>query len=66
MSEPDQYTVGWVCALGTEYVAAQAFLEKKHGRPDRLSQNDNNHYTLRESGGHVVIAVFARWRRRDI
>ncbi|KAL4860355.1 hypothetical protein BDV12DRAFT_181715 [Aspergillus spectabilis] len=53
--------------LGTEYVAVRAFLEKKHGRPERLSQNDNDHYTLRESGGHqVVIAVFARWRRRDI
>jgi hypothetical protein len=41
--------------LGTEYVAARAFLEKKHGRPERLSQNDNNHYTLREIGGHQVV-----------
>ncbi|KAE8310967.1 WD domain protein [Aspergillus transmontanensis] len=58
MSDPDQYTVGWICALETEYVAARAFLEKKHTRPERLSQNDNNHYTLGEIGGHqVVIAV---------
>ncbi|KAL4733373.1 WD domain protein [Aspergillus similis] len=58
MSDPDQYTVGWICALETEYVAARAFLEKKHSRPKTLSPNDNNHYTLGEIGGHqVVIAV---------
>ncbi|KAF4772655.1 hypothetical protein HAV15_005068 [Penicillium sp. str.  len=58
MSDPDQYTVGWICALETEYVAARAFLDKKHNRPETLSPNDNNHYTLGEIGGHqVVIAV---------
>ncbi|KAL2801564.1 hypothetical protein BJX63DRAFT_417100 [Aspergillus granulosus] len=58
MSDPDQYTVGWICALETEYVAARAFLEKKHSRPEKLSPNDNNHYTLGQIGGHqVVIAV---------
>ncbi|KAF9889078.1 hypothetical protein FE257_008055 [Aspergillus nanangensis] len=54
----DQYTVGWICALMTEYVAAQVFLEKRHSRPETLSPNDNNHYTLGEIGGHhIVIAV---------
>ncbi|KAL4967131.1 putative wd40 protein [Aspergillus stella-maris] len=58
MSDPDQYTVGWICALETEYVAARALLEKQHSRPETLSPNDNNHYTLGEIGGHqVVIAV---------
>ncbi|GCB27637.1 vegetative incompatibility protein HET-E-1 [Aspergillus awamori] len=58
MSDPGQYTVGWICALETEYVAARAFLEKKHPRPETLSPNDNNHYTLGEIAGHrVVIAV---------
>jgi nucleoside phosphorylase len=61
MSDPDQYTVGWVCALETEYIAARAFLEKKHDRPETLSRNDNNHYTLGEIGGHhVVIAVLLK------
>ncbi|KAL2801619.1 nucleoside phosphorylase domain-containing protein [Aspergillus granulosus] len=55
---PDQYTVGWIYALQTEYVAARAFLNKKHSRPETLSPNNNNHYTLEEIGGHqVVIAV---------
>ncbi|GFF99633.1 WD domain protein [Aspergillus udagawae] len=58
MSNPDQYIVGWICALETEYVAARAFLDKKHDRPERLSPNDNNNYTLGEIGGHqMVIAV---------
>jgi nucleoside phosphorylase len=58
MSDPEQYTVGWICALETEYVAARAFLDEKHARPGRLAPKDNNHYTLGEIAGHqVVIAV---------
>ncbi|KAL2849869.1 WD domain protein [Aspergillus pseudoustus] len=58
MSDPSQYTIGWICALETEYVAARSFLETKHDRPETLPPNDNNHYTLGEIGGHnVAIAV---------
>ncbi|RYP80241.1 hypothetical protein DL769_002543 [Monosporascus sp. CRB-8-3] len=52
------YTVGWICAITTEYVAARAFFDKEHGRPEYQSPNDNNDYTLGEIGRHnVVIAV---------
>lgn len=45
MSNPADYTVGWICAISTERVAAEAFL-------------DNNDYTLGRIGKHnVVIAV---------
>ncbi|KAI7978765.1 hypothetical protein EIK77_006985 [Talaromyces pinophilus] len=55
---PEAYTIGWICAISTEYVAAQAFLDKEHERPEYLSPNDNNDYTLGEIGEHnVVIAV---------
>ncbi|RYP73845.1 hypothetical protein DL769_004146 [Monosporascus sp. CRB-8-3] len=54
----DQYTVGWICAITTEYVAAQAFLDEKHEGPEYVSPNDNNVYTLGKFGKHkVVIAV---------
>ena len=52
------YTVGWICAVTTEYVAAQAFLDEKHDGPEYVSPNDNNDYTLGKFGKHnVVIAV---------
>jgi nucleoside phosphorylase len=58
MLNPKDYTVGWICAIVAEYVAAQAFLDKEHDRPEKLSPNDNNDYTLGEIAGHnVVIAV---------
>jgi hypothetical protein len=58
MPDPKDYTVGWICAIDTEYIAAQAFLDKEHDQPDELSPHDNNEYTLGEIGGHkVVIAV---------
>jgi len=58
MSNPEDYTVGWICAISTEYVAAQAFLDEKHERPECVSPNDNNDYTLGKIGKHnVVIAV---------
>ncbi|KAL7940504.1 nucleoside phosphorylase domain-containing protein [Trichoderma barbatum] len=58
MSNPDDYTVGWICAIPTEYIAAQAFLDEKHEGPDDASPNDNNDYTLGKIGRHnIVIAV---------
>ena len=58
MSNPKDYTVGWICAIVTEYVAAQAFLDREHDRPEKLPSGDNNDYTLGEIGGHnVVIAT---------
>ncbi|KAF4341757.1 purine and uridine phosphorylase [Fusarium beomiforme] len=58
MSDPYDYTVGWICAITTEYVAAQAFLDIKHQGPESLSPHDNNDYVLGEIGKHnVVIAV---------
>jgi nucleoside phosphorylase len=58
MSNPDNYTVGWICAIKTEYVAAQSFLDEEHERPESVSTNDNNDYTLGKVGKHnVVIAV---------
>ncbi|KAH0547754.1 hypothetical protein FGG08_000011 [Glutinoglossum americanum] len=54
----DNYTVGWICAITTEYVAARAFLDEKHEGPESVSLNDNNDYTLGKFGKHnVVIAV---------
>lgn len=50
--------MGWICAISTEYVAAQAFLDEKHDGPAHVSINDNNDYTLGRVGKHnVVIAV---------
>ena len=58
MSNPNDYTVGWICAISTEYVAAQVCLDKKHEGPEYVSTNDNNDYTLGKVGRHnVVIAV---------
>lgn len=58
MSNPEDYTVGWICAVTTEYVAARAFLDEKHEGPAYVSPRDNNNYTLGKIGKHsVVIAV---------
>jgi nucleoside phosphorylase len=58
MSNPKDYTVGWICAISTEYVAARAFLDEKHEGPECVASNDNNNYTLGKVGKHnVVIAV---------
>ncbi|PGH14636.1 hypothetical protein AJ79_02971 [Helicocarpus griseus UAMH5409] len=58
MSDPRNYTVGWICAIKAEYVSAQAFPDEKHPAPEYLPPNDNNDYTLGKVGKHnVVIAV---------
>ncbi|KAF9873253.1 hypothetical protein CkaCkLH20_09416 [Colletotrichum karsti] len=57
-----QYTVGWICAIHTEYAAAQALLDEEHVHPYDLppTLNDGNHYTFGRIGPHnVVMAVLA-------
>ncbi|KAF2181465.1 purine and uridine phosphorylase [Zopfia rhizophila CBS 207.26] len=57
-NQNNNYTVGWICAITTELVAAQAFLDEKHEGPEYVSPNDDNDYTLGKIGKHnVVIAV---------
>ena len=57
-SQNEKYTVGWICAITTELVAARAFLDEEHEGPDHVSLHDENNYTLGRVGKHnVVIAV---------
>ncbi|KAE8139795.1 hypothetical protein BDV38DRAFT_291075 [Aspergillus pseudotamarii] len=52
---PDAYTVGWICAIKPELVAAREFLDEEHEIPDCISPNDNNNYTLGGAGRHNVV-----------
>lgn len=52
------YTIAWICAILTEYAAAQEFLDEEHKGPDFVSPGDTNHYTLGRIRKHnVIIAV---------
>ncbi|EED12793.1 hypothetical protein TSTA_053110 [Talaromyces stipitatus ATCC 10500] len=55
MGELNKYTVGWICAITTEYVAARAFLDKEHESLEYGFANDNNIYALGEMGKHNVV-----------
>ena len=55
------FTVGWICAVQTELVAAQAFLDERYDVSDDVPVNDNNAYSLGRVGKHkVVIAVMPK------
>jgi nucleoside phosphorylase len=57
MLDADDYTVGWVCAVEVELVAAQELLDEEHDPLD-VPVNDNNNYTLGRIGRHnIVIAA---------
>jgi hypothetical protein len=50
--------VGWICAIATEYIAAQELLDKEYKEPNFLLLNDTNNYILGEMGKYnVIIAV---------
>ncbi|PKY05079.1 purine and uridine phosphorylase [Aspergillus campestris IBT 28561] len=54
------YTIGWICAIHVEYVAARAFLDEKHGLPTHVAPNNSSVYTLGRIGPHnVAIGVLA-------
>lgn len=57
MPSPEEYTIGWICALPTEHTAACLFLDEKHDQLDSAT-GDNNAYVLGVMAGHkVVIAL---------
>ncbi|KAF2462574.1 uncharacterized protein BDR25DRAFT_248779, partial [Lindgomyces ingoldianus] len=48
-----------ICAIPTESVAAQAFLDERHEGLECVAPDDNNDYTSGKIRTHnVVIAVF--------
>ncbi|KAF6785045.1 hypothetical protein CSOJ01_15658 [Colletotrichum sojae] len=58
MADTTKYTVGWICALPTEFNAAKAFLDEKHEDISSVARRDNNSYALGRIGCHnVVVAV---------
>ncbi|KAI8648411.1 hypothetical protein NCS56_01525800 [Fusarium sp. Ph1] len=61
MLDARDYTIGWICALPTENLAARIFLDEEHGQPEWRSPNDTNSYLLGTMGRHnVVIGVLPR------
>lgn len=55
MSDPKDYTVGWICAIEPEFVAAQAFLDEEHDQPITQDAQDSNGYALGKMGAHSVV-----------
>jgi nucleoside phosphorylase len=57
---PEDYTVGWVCALPVELAAAQEMLDEEHNTPP-YNAHDLNLYTCGRVGKHnVVIACLPK------
>ena len=50
----EEYTVGWICPLKVEKVAALEMLDEEHERLEQLPA-DHNVYNLGSIGGHNVV-----------
>ncbi|OJD15619.1 hypothetical protein AJ78_04139 [Emergomyces pasteurianus Ep9510] len=50
-----EYTVGWICAILPELVAAQSFLDEEYTDVIDAAPNDDNCYTLGRIGEHNVV-----------
>ncbi|KAL7787630.1 nucleoside phosphorylase domain-containing protein [Trichoderma afarasin] len=58
MADPKSFTVGWICALSTEFVAAKSLLDEQHEQLTNVGKGDNNNYTLGKIANHnVVLAI---------
>ncbi|KAG4291327.1 hypothetical protein FPRO06_03213 [Fusarium proliferatum] len=59
-SDPSSYTVGWVCALSTEFTAAQEQFDEEyepHESPEHREANDSNVYSFGKIKGHMVVVA---------
>ncbi|KAH7012984.1 nucleoside phosphorylase domain-containing protein [Ilyonectria destructans] len=55
MSNPRDYTVGFICAKYFEYAVTKVFLDKEHPEPETVAKNDQNDYTVGKMGKHMVV-----------
>lgn len=55
MSFAEDYSVGWIYSITTDYVSAQALLDEKHKPPEYITPSDHNDYTLGKIGKHNVV-----------
>ncbi|KAF5579666.1 hypothetical protein FPCIR_10972 [Fusarium pseudocircinatum] len=62
MADPSTYTVGWICALTTELVAAKSFFDEEYEVTlEAQAPRDNNSYSFGRMGRHdVVVACLPR------
>src|SRR5271156_2463104 len=60
-SKADDYHVGWICAVHTEYVVACELLDEEYPPVPLGPHHDNNTYMLGQISGHnVVIACLPK------
>ena len=53
---PEDFTVGWICALPLESTAAQGMLDEKYEDSVLVqSPRDTNNYTLGQIAGHKIV-----------
>ncbi|KAI2613084.1 nucleoside phosphorylase domain-containing protein [Hypoxylon fragiforme] len=55
MSNFNQYTVGWICAVDTEFIAAEMMFDRILEEPDDISPKDPNGYKFGQIEGHNVV-----------
>jgi nucleoside phosphorylase len=62
MADPSTYTVGWICALTTELVAAKSLFDEEYEVTlEAQAPGDNNSYSFGRMGRHdVVVACLPR------
>jgi len=51
-SKPEDYHVGWICAVQTEYVVACEFLDEEYPTLPTDTPHDDNSYTFGRIGSH--------------
>lgn len=52
---PEDYTVGWLCALHCELVSASCMLDNRHEDHECSNPSDRNVYTFGDIKGHNIV-----------
>lgn len=61
MSSLNQYSLGWICAIDTEIIAAELMFDEVLSAPNYIPASDKNSYKFgRISGHNVVVACLSQ------
>ncbi|KXJ84920.1 hypothetical protein Micbo1qcDRAFT_210341 [Microdochium bolleyi] len=66
MLDRNHFTIGWICAINTECIAAQMMFDKVLGKPEDVPSNNANAYSFGRIARHKVVVALLPHRQYSI
>lgn len=57
MSNLSHFSIGWICAIDTEIIAAELMFDETLSAPEGIPESDINSYSFGRISGHSIVVA---------